>query len=150
MKEIKTKFKEEQMFYGFSTISNEKEAKKDMLELIDRIRRVSKCDTVLPYVALIKDFYQDEGEFQLFVGKMEYHRDLEKLVVVEGNFATAEIEPAFGRFWRKAITSTKHYMETKWADKNGYTPGSVKYLLFSEKIKSEHPALDYYMQIEKK
>ena len=89
MKEVKTKFKEEQMFYGFSTISNEKEAKKDMLELIDRIRRVSKCDTVLPYVALIKDFYQDEGEFQLFVGRMEYHPDLEKLVVVEGDFATA-------------------------------------------------------------
>lgn len=150
MKEVKVKFEEEQMFYGFSTISNEKQAKKDMLELIDRIKRVSKCDTILPYVALIKDFYQDKEDFQLFVGRVDYHPDLEKLVVVEGEFATIEIEPALGRFWNKAVLSAKRYMESKWADKNGYIAGSLKYLIFSDKVKSDHPTIDYYMRIEKK
>lgn len=150
MREVKTLFKEEQMFYGFSTISNEKEAKKDMFALIEQIKRVSKCDTILPYVALIKDFYQDEGEFQLFVGRFDYHPDLEKLVVVEGNFAQTEIEPSFHRFWKKTIISTKHYLETKWADQHGYIPGSLKYLLFYEKPNSAQPTLEFYMRLEKK
>lgn len=139
---------DEQLFYGLRTISNDKRLKKDTEELIKQVYRASGCSSMDSYIVFMQDFYQDEGEYQLFVGGTSYHSNLEKLIVSKGSYAKVEVTCKLMQSWNMAVHDTKHYIYTKWMAKQPYRSCHTEYILFQEHEDDKKRIFDLYIQME--
>ena len=117
MKEVKIQRLQEQVFYGLRTISNDKHMKKDLEALLQQVKRASGSVMVMPYIVCMKEFYQDAGEFQLFIGSEEAYPNLEKLLMGESIYAVIELNIKLMQSWSAAIHEIKHHIY-KWSEKH--------------------------------
>lgn len=148
MKDIEINEQDEQIFYGLRTISNDKHLKKDTEELMRQVYRASGGTSMNSYIVFMQDFYQDEGEYQLFVGGKSYHSNLEKLIVMKGSYAKAEVACKLMQSWNMAVHDTKHYIYTKWMEKQPYRSCHTEYILFQEHTNAKKRIFDLYIQVE--
>lgn len=147
MKDVIIKELQEQIFYGLRTISNDKQIKKNTQDLMQQVHRASGCEMKPPYIICTKEFYQDDGEYQLFVGGMKRYQNLEKLMMLEGTYAVIEVSCKWMQSWYTAIHEAKHYIYHKWVDKTPYVPCHVEYVLFTEKSLEKKPILELYVKL---
>lgn len=150
MKEINVEHIEEKVFYGLSTVSDQKHLMKNVEKLKAQVSKASGKETLFPYVVLTKNFYQEQSdEFQLFVGIMEEHLNLEKVHVPQGWFAKMEVGAMLGHFWGKAFNEAKHFLYKKWMVKEHYTSCDVDYALFDERALGLKPKMEYRVMLKK-
>lgn len=149
MKQVRIEEKDEQIYYGLRTISNDKRLKKDSEDLMKQVYRASGCSSIVPYIVFTQDFYQDEGEFQLFVGGSSRYPNLEKLIVAKGTYAVIEVSCKLMQSWNMAIHDAKHYIYHKWMTKQPYHSCHTEFVLFQETEDDKKRKFELYIQLKK-
>lgn len=138
--------------YGVSSKSNDKQASKDIsktsknyYEIIDKKER-----KVFPYFVLSKNYDEKNRTFDLFVGSLEKHAGLEKLIIPKGTYGVITIKPKMGFLWGLSIGQAKRYFYKKWLPKTEYQATNLEFEYHEIHSIAKNPQIDIFFSITKR
>ena len=137
--------------YGLWGKSSDKTIAKDIPRLSKQYYDTigEKPERVLPFFVASKDYDEQTGEFDLFVGG---EIECEKLTAYElpcGYYGKVVVKPKMGFVWSMAIGEAKRYVYTKWVLSSEYKALNMEYERHTEKSIGKKPEIEMFFALAK-
>ena len=134
-KEVTLTTGSEQELYGIWGKSNDKTVSKDIPKLSKKFYEMAESipKNTIPFYVLSRNYNEETGSFELFIGGTREHSQLERYVLPEGLYGTMIIKPKLGFLWGMAIGEAKRYFYTQWLPNSNYKALNMEYELHTEK-----------------
>lgn len=136
--------------YGLSRKSNDDSIANDIPQLTDDYHKWTTLKRVLPLYILSKNYDEETGNFDLFIGSTSKYAGLNEITVPSGTYARITIRPKLGFLWGMAIGEAKVFFYKTWLQNSAYEAVNMEYEHHTEKSTGMFPSVDIIFAIQKK
>jgi hypothetical protein len=144
--------KESQTIWGLRSQSNDKTQSKDIPALSKKYHAAigKNRDEEIPFFILSQDYNQTTRDFQLMIGGLTEHVNLEIHEIPKGLYGKITVKPKLGFLWGLAIGEAKKSFYTAWLPQSDYVPLNMEYEYHTEASLGKNPQIELLFAIRKK
>lgn len=148
--EVNIEIQHQQIIYGIWTTSNDKTISADISALSEQYYLIVSLQkgSVLPFFVLSRNYDEQSGDFELFIGGRIKKDGLEPFLLPGGTYAKITIKPRLGFMWGPAIAGAKRYFYRKWLPKSPYEALNMEYEFHTEKSIRIYPSIDLIFAVK--
>ncbi len=142
----------QQIVYGLWGESSDKTISKDISSLSKKYYRAveSVPQSVLPFFVISKDYDKNSGHFNLFIGGLVQHDQLDSISLPSGAYGKITIKPKLGFMWGLAVGEAKRYFYTQWLPASEYSALNMEYEFHTDKSIGKKPEIELLFALDKK
>lgn len=150
--EVKIEYMQPQTLYGLWKKSNDKTVSKDIKALSKQVNAVLSRPEgkVLPYFVLSRNYKEQSGDFELFIGSVTRKDGFVELGLLGGEYAKITVKPKLGFLWGPAVGEAKRYFYKSWLPASPFKALNMEYEHHTEKSMGKQPEIDVIFAVRRK
>jgi hypothetical protein len=143
---------ESQTIWVLRMQSNDKTQAKDIDALSKKYHETigKNKDEEIPFFVLSQDYNERTRDFELLIGGLTEHAQLEKFEIKKGLYGKTTVQPKFGFLWGLSIGEAKRAFYTKWLPKSDYIALGMEYEYHTEMSVGKNPRIEILFSIRGK
>lgn len=147
-----TEQKDPKEIYGLRMLSSDRTQAADIQTLSALYQNITgkPPKEALPYFIITQNYNEQTRQFDLFVGSLLDHKELESLLLPSGIYAKSEIKSTFSFLLGQKIGKAKRDFYRHFIPQSSYSPLDITYEYHTEKSLAQNGTIEIFYAVQKK